>query len=55
MITVELKDVVKTFSSPKGKIIAVNNLSFQAKEGEVLGILGPNGAGRTTTLRLIKL
>jgi ABC-2 type transport system ATP-binding protein len=53
MTTVELKDVVKTFSSPKGKIIAVNNLSFQAKEGEVLGILGPNGAGKTTTLRMI--
>lgn len=53
MTTVELKDVVKTFSSPKGRITAVNNLSFQAKEGEVLGILGPNGAGKTTTLRMI--
>ncbi|AIF69842.1 hypothetical protein PAP_07260 [Palaeococcus pacificus DY20341] len=53
MTTVELRDVVKTFSSPKGRITAVDNLSFQAKEGEVLGILGPNGAGKTTTLRMI--
>ncbi|OGK23173.1 hypothetical protein A2954_00600 [Candidatus Roizmanbacteria bacterium RIFCSPLOWO2_01_FULL_37_12] len=32
---------------------AVDNISFQAKEGEIIGFLGPNGAGKTTTMRLI--
>lgn len=33
---------------------AVNNISFEVKEGEIFGILGPNGAGKTTTLEMIE-
>jgi ABC-2 type transport system ATP-binding protein len=32
---------------------AINNLTFQAKPGEILGFLGPNGAGKTTTMRIL--
>ncbi|MEE2829820.1 MAG: ABC transporter ATP-binding protein [Myxococcota bacterium] len=32
---------------------AVNDLSFDVREGEVLGFLGPNGAGKTTTMRIL--
>lgn len=32
---------------------AIDNISFKAKEGELIGFLGPNGAGKTTTMRLI--
>jgi len=32
---------------------AVDDLSFEAKSGEVLGFLGPNGAGKTTTMKII--
>lgn len=41
--------VVKRF----GNRIAVNDISFKAKEGEIIGFLGPNGAGKTTTMRLL--
>lgn len=34
-------------------VTAVENVSFEAKAGEVFGLLGPNGAGKTTTLRLL--
>ena len=32
---------------------AINNLSFQIKNGEVVGFLGPNGAGKSTTMNII--
>ncbi len=32
---------------------AINNISFTAKEGDIVGFLGPNGAGKTTTMRLV--
>lgn len=32
---------------------AVNDLTFNARKGEILGFLGPNGAGKTTTMRIL--
>ena len=37
-----------------GSFTAVNDVSFDVKEGEIFGILGPNGAGKTTTLEIIE-
>ena len=36
-----------------GKVVAVNNVSFRFSGGETIGLLGGNGAGKSTTLRLI--
>lgn len=45
----EVKNIVKYF----GGLAAVNNISFQVKRGEILGLIGPNGSGKTTTFNLI--
>ena len=37
----------------RGQILAVDQVSFDAKPGEIFGLLGPNGAGKTTMMRLL--
>ena len=37
----------------RGLVHAVEEVSFEARPGEVLGLLGPNGAGKTTTMRML--
>ncbi len=44
---------IQNLSKSYGKIQALNNLSLEINEGEVYGILGPNGSGKTTTLGVI--
>src|SRR6266850_652135 len=41
------------FARKSGEMWALRNLSFQVKEGEALGIVGHNGAGKTTILRIL--
>ena len=46
---IKVENLTKAF----GAKIAVDNLSFEVNKGEVLGFLGPNGSGKTTTMRMI--
>lgn len=48
-MVIEVKGLSKKF----GDIQAVDNISFNVKEGEIFGFLGPNGAGKTTTVRML--
>ena len=45
----QVKNIVKYYGDYK----AVDNLSFEVKNGEIFGLLGENGAGKTTTFRII--
>ena len=49
MPAVELSGVTKTF----GEVTAVNDLNLAVPEGAVFGFIGPNGSGKTTTIRMI--
>lgn len=44
---------VKNIKMKFGDFTAVDDLSFEIKDGEILGLLGANGAGKTTTFRMI--
>ncbi|MFP4023430.1 MAG: ABC transporter ATP-binding protein [Thiohalospira sp.] len=44
---------VNHLSKSYGNILAINDISFTVNRGEVYGILGPNGSGKTTTLAVI--
>jgi len=48
---VTLNNIVKTYN--KGEIKAVNNVSFTVKEGELFGLIGPDGAGKTSIFRIL--
>ena len=45
----QVQEVTKTF----GGILALNRVSFDVREGEILGIIGPNGSGKTTVVNCI--
>jgi len=49
MDAVQISNVTKTF----GGVTAVDNLSLTVPEGSVYGFIGPNGSGKTTTMRMI--
>jgi len=57
-ILLEVKDLKKYFDTPKGKLQAVDGVSFTLEKGKTLGIVGESGCGKSTTgrtlLRLIE-
>ncbi len=44
---------VKNLTKYYGKRLAVDNISFNVEKGEIVGFLGPNAAGKTTTMRIL--
>ena len=52
---VQIEGITKTFPVPlrRQRVMAVKNLSFSVQPGEVYGLLGPNGCGKSTTLKIL--
>jgi ABC-2 type transport system ATP-binding protein len=46
---VEVNDLTRFY----GDVAAINGVTFEARKGEILGLLGPNAAGKTTTMRIL--
>lgn len=47
---IEFKGVSKTYN---GKVKALDNMNFTVGDGELVGFIGPNGSGKTTTIKLL--
>ncbi len=46
---IQVEHLRRTF----GSLVAVDDISFEVRDGEIFGLLGPNGAGKTTTISMI--
>ncbi|SKB49328.1 ABC transporter ATP-binding protein [Dyadobacter psychrophilus] len=51
MEAVVVENITKTYG--KGKVLAVDNVSFSVNKGELFGLIGPDGAGKTSIFRML--
>ncbi len=50
---VEVEGLTKVFSTPRGNVVALKDVSFSVKKGELVVVCGPSGSGKTTLLSII--
>ncbi|HZY80465.1 MAG TPA: ABC transporter ATP-binding protein [Cyclobacteriaceae bacterium] len=53
MKAVVVNSVAKTFKAEKAVVTALHDVSFEAAQGELFGLIGPDGAGKTTLFRIL--
>ncbi len=53
MKAVVLENIVKTYKTKKSTVTAVDDVSFSVEEGELFGLIGPDGAGKTSIFRIL--
>jgi ABC-2 type transport system ATP-binding protein len=52
MFSVDVNNIIKTYGKKK-EVLALNDISFQVPKGELFGIIGPDGAGKTSLFRVL--
>jgi D-methionine transport system ATP-binding protein len=52
---IEIKDMVKVYETKKGRVTGVDHVSLTVEEGEIFGIVGYSGAGKSSLLRCLNL
>ncbi len=53
MKAVQVNNISKVFKTKKAEVIALRDVSFEVERGELFGIIGPDGAGKTTLFRIL--
>ena len=53
MVAVRAEGIKKTFTTGKSVVTALENISFNVEKGELFGVIGPDGAGKTTLFRIL--
>src|SRR5262245_2689006 len=52
MSAVRTENIIKTYGKKK-EVLALDNISFDVNKGEMFGIIGPDGAGKTSLFRIL--
>lgn len=55
MIMIKVKDLKKVYRTDEIETTSINNINFEIKEGEFVGIMGPSGCGKSTLLNILGL
>lgn len=53
MPSVKAENIIKDYGTKKAKVRALHGVSFEVQKGEVFGIIGPDGAGKTSLFRIL--
>lgn len=51
MSAISLNNITKTYN--KGTVLAIDDISFDIEKGEIFGLIGPDGAGKTSIFRIL--
>lgn len=52
-VILEVKDLTKEFTTPQGKVTALNNINFKTHRREFVCVIGPSGCGKSTLIRIL--
>ena len=53
MKSIIVQNLTKTYGKAKNKVLAVDDVSFEVNPGEIFGLIGPDGAGKTSIFRML--
>src|SRR6185503_14450319 len=53
MNAVIVENIIKRYGTKKAPVVALQGINFEVKKGELFGIIGPDGAGKTSLFRIL--